>query len=57
MSRRLLIRNAHVVLPDSIVEAAVAIQDGSIVAVDPPPNWMADEVFDAGGLHLLPGVD
>lgn len=53
----LVIRGGHVVSPDSIVSASVAINDGIIVAVghdDLMPD--AREILRADGLHLLPGA-
>src|SRR6202008_2116388 len=53
----LVIRGGRVVSPDSVVEASVAIKDGSILAVGadeamPPAN----ETLDASGMHVLPGA-
>ncbi len=51
-----LIRNATVVLPDAIERVNVLI-DGSIIAsIDAPDSTKADEIIDATGLHLIPGV-
>ena len=52
-----VIRGGRVVLPDSVVEASVAIKDGKILAVGadeamPPAN----ETLDAQGMHVLPGA-
>ena len=53
---RLLIRNATVMLPGSDGERTdVLIEDGVIRDVA-ATNAAADEVIDADGLHLLPGV-
>jgi len=53
----LVIHNGPIVSPDSIVEASLAIRDGRILAMGAaeamPP---AHEVFDAAGLHVLPGA-
>ena len=54
--RRTLIRNATCVLPDGITETNVLIAGDRIAGVDAPPTMEADEVIDATGLHLLPGV-
>lgn len=51
-----LIKNATVVFPDHEAETCVLVEDGKIVAVDASPMTQADEVVDAAGLHLLPGV-
>ena len=53
----LVIHNGTVVSADSTMKASVAIKDGSILAVGAaavmPP---AQQILDASGLHLLPGV-
>jgi len=51
-----IIKNAHVVLPDGIAQVAVLLDGERIAAVDPAVQTVADEVVDAAGLHLLPGV-
>lgn len=51
-----LIRYAQVVLPDDIVSSHVLVEDGLIQTVDAAEHADADEVVDARGLHLLPGV-
>ncbi len=53
---RTLIRHATVVFPDEIVRANVLVEGAGIVAVDAAEHSRADEVVDAAGLHLLPGV-
>lgn len=53
---RTLIRNATVVFPDEIVRAEVLIDGERIAAVDVPATTRADEVVEAAGLHLIPGV-
>lgn len=53
---RTLIKNANCVLPTGIHHGSVLIEDGRILAIDPPVSAAADETVDAGGLHLLPGV-
>jgi dihydroorotase len=53
---RTLIRNATVVLPTSIEQVSVLIDDGQIAALDAAIQTIADETIDATGLHLLPGV-
>lgn len=55
-SRRTLIRYADVVLSGSVVATNVLIEAGKIIAVDASPQTAADEVIDAQGLVLLPGV-
>lgn len=51
-----LIKNANVVLPDGIAETSVLVDDTRIVAIDPAPQTSVDNVVDAAGKHLLPGV-
>ena len=51
-----LIKNAHVVLPSETVQASVLIEGDKIAAIDPSIATAADEVIDAQGLHLIPGV-
>ena len=54
------IKNGTVVTPSGVVQADVAVENGLIVSVDGPasqhPRTAADEVIDASGLHVLPGV-
>ena len=53
----LVIRNGKVVSHDAVFPASVAIKDGRIIAVgadDAMP--VAKELFDATGLHVLPGA-
>lgn len=51
-----LIKNAQVVLPTGIVATNVLIDRARIAAIDPAIQTTADEVVDATGLHLIPGV-
>jgi dihydroorotase len=51
-----LIRHATVVLPDTVARYNVLLQDGRIAMIDAPASTSADEVVDAAGLHLIPGV-
>jgi dihydroorotase len=51
-----LIRHAEVVLPEGIVRTSVLVEGSQIVQIDPAPQRSADQVVDARGLHLLPGV-
>jgi dihydroorotase len=51
-----LIKNATVVLPSGQASVAVLVEGGKIVQIDPAVQTAADEVIDARGLHLLPGV-
>ena len=50
------IKNATVVLPDSVAHVDV-IMDGTVIAaIDPAIQSASDVQFDASGLHLIPGV-
>ncbi len=51
-----LIRGADVVFPDQTRAANVMVQDGKIASIDADADATADEVIDATGLHLMPGV-
>jgi dihydroorotase len=53
---RTWIKNATVVLPDGCADVGVLVEDGVIAVIDPAEHSIADEVVDAEGLHLLPGV-
>ncbi|HEX2476233.1 MAG TPA: dihydroorotase [Lacipirellulaceae bacterium] len=53
---RWLIQNARVVLPNGIERFSVVIEDERITDIDPAPQLSVDEVIDASGLYLLPGV-
>lgn len=51
-----LITNATVVLPTQMVRMNVLLDGSRIASLDAPPTTSADEVVDATGLHLIPGV-
>ncbi len=51
-----LIKNAAVVLPQGLSRTNVLIDGDKIARIDPAVQARADEVVDATGLHLLPGV-
>jgi dihydroorotase len=51
-----LIKGATVVLPDSTSHTSVLLEGTKIVDIDPALQIQADQVVDAEGLHLLPGV-
>ena len=53
---RTLIKNAVCVLPEETRGADVLIEGSQIAGIDPPSTSQADDVVDAAGLHLLPGV-
>jgi dihydroorotase len=59
-SMRTLIRHATVVLPQEMLRANVLFEassrGGKILAIDAAEHASADEVVDAHGMHLLPGV-
>ncbi len=52
----LLIRGGVCVTPSGVAEADVAVKAGRIVAIGALPSVKAADVFDAKGLHVLPGV-
>ncbi len=56
MPHRVLIKHADVVLPSGLHRATVLIEGPRIAAIDPPVHTSADEVIDAAGLVLMPGV-
>jgi dihydroorotase len=51
-----LIKNAQVVLPQGVAAVHVLVDGPKIAAVDAAAHARADEVIDAAGLHLIPGV-
>ncbi|QDU55385.1 dihydroorotase [Aeoliella mucimassa] len=53
---RTRIKNAQVVFPDMIAAVDVVIENGKIADIDPAVQTPADEIVDASGLHLLPGM-
>lgn len=53
---RTLIKNATCLLPSGRQRLDVLLEDGAILGIAPPATALADEVIDATGLHLLPGV-
>lgn len=52
----LLIRHATVVLPTGSQRMSVLVEGSKIAALDVAIHTQADEVVDAAGLHLIPGV-
>ena len=57
MNSDLYIKNALVVLEDSVVAGGVVVSEGKIVEIVPiDAEVIAGEVVDARGKHLLPGV-
>jgi dihydroorotase len=53
---RQLIKNALVVLPGGVERVSVVVEGGTIADLDPAAQLAVDEIFDASGLHLLPGL-
>lgn len=51
-----LIRNATIVTPRETLTCGLLIENERIAAIDPAIQTRADEIVDATGLHLLPGV-
>ena len=51
-----LIRNASVILPTGMASVSVLLEGSRIADIDPAIQTQADEVVDATGLHLMPGV-
>ncbi|MEZ6059270.1 MAG: dihydroorotase [Planctomycetaceae bacterium] len=51
-----LIRNASVVLPDSVEPVSVLIDGDRIASIDAPSTAQADEIVEAAGLYLIPGI-
>ncbi len=56
MHFNLLIRGGACVLPWGIEAADIGVRDGRIAAIGAPANASADEIIDARGLHVLPGL-
>ena len=51
----LVVRKGRVMTPGGLVDADIAVSDGRITAIG-SVDAAAAVVFDAGGLHVLPGV-
>lgn len=51
-----LIRHAQVVFPTGCEQVNILVENDKIVAIDAAEHSAADEVIDARGLHLMPGV-
>lgn len=56
MNFDLLIKGGIAATPNGIAEADVGVTGGKIVAIGALTNAKAAEIFDAKGLHVLPGV-
>jgi len=52
----LLIRGGTCVLPWTTEPTTIGVRDGRIAAIGVPAAATADEVIDAAGLHVLPGL-
>src|ERR1700744_3046331 len=52
----LLVRGGLVATPNGIAEADVGVTGGRIAAIGRLADVQAVEIFDAKGLHVLPGV-
>jgi len=53
---RQLIQNARVALPTGIEAVSVLVEGSQIADIDPAAQLRVDDVVDASGLYLLPGV-
>ena len=52
-----VVRNALIVNEGCVTEGDIAVEDGRIAAVGPSASCVgADEVIDACGAYVLPGV-
>ncbi len=58
MSHKLLIKNAQIVNETKIFKGSVLVEDGliSLITETNGSELKADEIIDATGLHLIPGV-
>ncbi|MDR0442395.1 MAG: dihydroorotase family protein [Treponema sp.] len=52
----LILKNGILVTPAETFTADVAVKNGKIAATDLGLSDTADEIFDAAGLHILPGI-
>jgi len=52
----LIVRGGVCVTPSGLAEADIGIRDGRIAAIGALRNAQAAEVFEARGLHVLPGI-
>ena len=52
----LIIRNGTCVLPWAIELTDVGVRNGRIIALGVGPDATSDSIFDARGLHVLPGL-
>ena len=56
MAMKTRIQHATVVFPEGPVDVDVVIEGSQVADIDPARQLPVDEVIDATGLHLLPGV-
>ena len=54
--KSILIKNAQLVNEGTITTADVLVKDGRIAQIGQTITIEADQIIDATGLHLLPGV-
>lgn len=54
--QRILIQNATVVLASGLQNVDVLVEGTKILEIGPSAGTTADTVYDASGLHLIPGV-
>jgi dihydroorotase len=52
----LIIRGGTGVFPNGVSKADIGVRSGKIVEIGAPSSASAAEIFDANGLHILPGV-
>ena len=57
MTRAVAVQNARLVIPEmGVVEGGLRIRDGQVEEITPPGRLDADEVIDADGHYVLPGL-
>ncbi|MDR0486626.1 MAG: dihydroorotase family protein [Treponema sp.] len=53
----LILKNGTLVTPEKTFEGGIAVKDGKIAVTGAlEPSADADEIYDADGLHILPGI-
>ena len=53
---RLLILGGHCVRLDGVTQQNILIENGSFLDFDPPASAHTDDVIDATGMHVFPGL-
>lgn len=53
---RLLIRGACCVRADGVTQQSILIENGTFLDFDPPASAHTDDVIDATGMHIFPGL-